>query len=46
MNSKEEDIKSASEELLAQVKEENESFAGGEPLLLLAPRCLLKFCLV
>lgn len=30
MNSKEEDIKSASEELLAQVKEENESFAGGE----------------
>ncbi|KAL1582899.1 hypothetical protein WHR41_08411 [Cladosporium halotolerans] len=30
MNSKEEDIKSASEELLAQVKEENESFAGGQ----------------
>jgi hypothetical protein len=30
MNSKEEDIKSASEELLAQVKKEDQSFAGGE----------------
>lgn len=30
MNSKEEDIKTANKELLAQVKEEGESFAGGE----------------
>ena len=30
MNSKDEDIKSASEELLAQVKKEDQSFAGGE----------------
>ena len=30
MNSKDDDIKSASEELLAQVKKEDQSFAGGE----------------
>jgi mannose-6-phosphate isomerase len=30
MNSKEEDIKSASEDLLAQVKKEDQEFAGGE----------------
>lgn len=30
MNSKDEDIKSATKQLLSQVKEENESFAGGE----------------
>jgi mannose-6-phosphate isomerase len=30
MNSREEDIKSASEELLAQVKKEDQKFAGGE----------------
>lgn len=30
MNAKDEDIKSATEKLLAQVKEENESFTGGE----------------
>jgi mannose-6-phosphate isomerase class I len=30
MNAKEEDIKSATEELLAQVKKEDQEFAGGE----------------